>query len=161
MLKKCLLIFLVFTLFSCGYEPLYIKKGAPNLKIKSLVMEGDKKINRKISPIFNLKENENKETGYQLKLNSEKKIEVVSKDKIGNPSVYRTTITVNFDIFDDNKIIKSKIFLTSFTYNSNKNKHTNEKKSDPISISRWFYFMILTAPTCTIHPSIHRSDDFE
>jgi hypothetical protein len=122
MLKKCLLIFLVFTLFSCGYEPLYIKKGAPNLKIKSLVMEGDKKINRKISPIFNLKENENKETGYQLKLNSEKKIEVVSKDKIGNPSVYRTTITVNFDIFDDNKIIKSKIFLTSFTYNSNKNK---------------------------------------
>jgi hypothetical protein len=110
MLKKCLLIFLVFTLFSCGYEPLYIKKGAPNLKIKSLVMEGDKKINRKISPIFNLKENENKETGYQLKLNSEKKIEVVSKDKIGNPSVYRTTITVNFDIFDDNKIIKSKIF---------------------------------------------------
>jgi acid phosphatase class B len=85
-------------------------------------MEGDKKINRKISPIFNLKENENKETGYQLKLNSEKKIEVVSKDKIGNPSVYRTTITVNFDIFDDNKIIKSKIFLTSFTYNSNKNK---------------------------------------
>jgi len=122
MLKKCLLIFLVFTLFSCGYEPLYIKKGAPNLKIKSLVMEGDKKINRKISPIFNLKENENKETGYQLKLNSEKKIEVVSKDKIGNPSVYRTTITVNLYIFDDNKIIKSKIFLTSFTYNSNKNK---------------------------------------
>tara|TARA_B100000787_G_scaffold170081_1_gene163879 strand:+ start:2860 stop:3312 length:453 start_codon:yes stop_codon:yes gene_type:complete len=122
MLKKSLLLFLVFTLFSCGYEPLYIKKGPPSLKIKSIVMEGDKKINRKILPILDLKENENKETGYQLKLNSEKKTEVVSKDKIGNPSVYRTTITVNFDIFDNNKIIKSKIFLTSFTYNSNKNK---------------------------------------
>ena len=55
-------------------------------------------------------------------INSEKKLDIVSKDKTGNASVYRTTILVKLSLNEENKIIKSKDFSSSFTYNNIENK---------------------------------------
>jgi hypothetical protein len=55
-------------------------------------------------------------------LNSTKKIEVISKDKNGSPSVYRSSIIVNFLLIYEGDIFKQKNFDTSFTYNNSNNK---------------------------------------
>ena len=86
-------------------------------------LSGDKNINRKIISFLNLKENLEKQTGYSLKLNSNKILEIVSKEKTGNTSIYRTTINVNVSLDDeDGKPIKQKEFSSNFTYNNMKNK---------------------------------------
>ena len=69
-----------------------------------------------------INEDKNSTSGYTLSLKSSKKIEVISKDKSGNPSVYRSSIIVNFSLADKKKIVKQKEFYSSFTYNNSQNK---------------------------------------
>ena len=49
-------------------------------------------------------------------------VEIVSKNKKSNATNYRTTINVELSLNNENKIIKTKIFSNSFTYNNNSNK---------------------------------------
>ena len=121
--KKIFFLILVFSLSSCGYEPIFLKQNDLNKLIKNLELSGDKNINRKIISFLSLKENLEKQTGYSLKLNSNKILEIVSKEKTGNTSIYRTTINVNVSLDDeDGKPIKQKEFSSNFTYNNMKNK---------------------------------------
>ena len=61
-------------------------------------------------------------SGYTLVLNSTKRIDVISKDKSGNPSVYRSSVIVNLLLSDAKATIKQKEFNSSFTYNNTQNK---------------------------------------
>ena len=122
MLKKILLITLICSIFGCGYEPLYLKKNKLLVPIKSWQLDGNKKINNAIISTLNLKKNRDKETGYELKLNAKKTLEVISKDKNGNPAVYRTSVIVDFLLNDNDKTIKQKRFIEDFVYNNIKNK---------------------------------------
>ena len=69
-----------------------------------------------------IKEDKNSTSGYALILKSSKKIDVISKDKAGNPSVYRSSIIANLTLTDSDKIIKQKEFSSSFTYNNTSSK---------------------------------------
>ena len=120
--KTLMLLFLSTLLFECGYEPLYLKSKDLEDSIKTISFEGNKKINRKIISFLGLKEIINLKTGYELKLISQKKLDVVSKDKGGNPSVYRTSLVVDFSLNDGQKIIKQKQFNVNFDYNNIDNK---------------------------------------
>ena len=71
---------------------------------------------------YQLKENKNIESGYTLILNSRKTIDIVSKDKKGDPSVYKTTIIVEFTLNDEKLNIKQKEFNSSFKRRSNQSK---------------------------------------
>ena len=122
MLKKITLILLLCFLWSCGYEPIYLKKNNLKQKINVATLDGDQKINKMIMSSLGINEDKNSTSGYTLSLKSSKKIEVISKDKSGNPSVYRSSIIVNFSITDDDTIIKQKEFNSSFTYNDTQNK---------------------------------------
>ena len=119
MLKKITLLLLLCFFWSCGYEPLYLKKNDLNQQI---TLNGDQKINKMIMSSLGIKEDKNSTSGYALILKSSKKIDVISKDKTGNPSVYRSTIIVNFSLTDDDTIIKQKEFNSSFTYNNTQSK---------------------------------------
>ena len=124
-IKKLILISILFLLTSCGYEKIYSKKNDTAISIKKIELEGNKKISRKIISLTNLRENNNKNYTYNLTLVSNKTIEAVSKNKSGNISVYKTTINVEFylkDPNDKNKIIKQKKFNSSFSYNNIDNK---------------------------------------
>jgi len=124
-IKKLILISILFLLTSCGYETIYSKKNDTAISIKKIELEGNKKISRKIISLTNLRENNNKNYTYNLTLVSNKTIEAVSKNKSGNISVYKTTINVEFylkDPNDKNKIIKQKKFNSSFSYNNMDNK---------------------------------------
>ena len=57
-----------------------------------------------------------------LILDSNKLIEIVSKDKAGKPSIYKTTVSVNVNLMKESQAFKKKIFTKSFTYSNMKNK---------------------------------------
>jgi hypothetical protein len=121
MIKKIFIVLIFISLTSCDYEPIYSKKNSTKILINKIELSGDKKINRAITSVLNLK-NIDKKNGYKLILISEKKIEIISKDKTGNASTFRTTIEVKTLLDRDNETLKEKNFSASFTYNNMKNK---------------------------------------
>ena len=122
MLKKITLLLLLCIFWSCGYEPLYLKKNDLEKQISVITLNGDQKINKMIISSLRISEDKNSTTGFTLILKSSKKIDVISKDKAGNPSVYRSSIIVNLTLTDSDKIIKQKEFSSSFTYNNTSSK---------------------------------------
>ena len=122
MLKKITLLLLFCFFWSCGYSPLYLKKSDLDQKIKIVKLIGDPKVNKIIMSSLGLKEDKNIKSGYTLILNSAKKTDIISKDKSGNPSIYRTSIIVNFSFYNEKTVIKQKKFDSSFTYNNSRNK---------------------------------------
>ena len=124
-IKKLTFILIFFLLANCGYEAIYLKKNISNISINKIILEGNKKINRKIITQANLSKNNNETYVYDLTLISNKTIESTAKDNSGNTSVYKTTITVKFYLKDpnnQNQIFKEKDFTSSFSYNNMKNK---------------------------------------
>ena len=98
------------------------KKNNSVQKIKTITLSGDQKINKIIINSLGLKEDRNLLTGYSLILKSLKRIDIISKDKNGNPSAYKTFITVDISLAEKETIIKQKEFVSSFTYNATDNK---------------------------------------
>ena len=128
-----ILIFLLVT--SCGYQAIYSEKNDSKISINKIELMGDKKINRKIISLAGLKKKNNKNYSYDLTLISNKKIEAVAKDKAGNTSVYKTTISVRFYLKDpnnQNQIFKEKNFNSSFSYNNITNKFDLAKYQENI-----------------------------
>lgn len=122
MIIKKILIFIVFiSLHGCGYESVFSKKNTSKIAIKKIELKGDKSINRKVIILANLKENKD-ELGYILLLDSQSKIEITAKDKTGNASIYKTTISINVSLGDGGKIVKDKLFQSNFSYNDLENK---------------------------------------
>ena len=125
MIKKLFLFSALILLVNCGYESVYVKKDNSLIKIGKINLKGDKKINRKILSSSGIKETSNITNSYLLVLNSEKNKEIVSKNSAGNATSYKISIDINISLVDpinNEKIIKSKVFNSSFTYNNNQNK---------------------------------------
>ena len=122
MTKKITLLLVIFLIWGCGYQPVYLKKNNSEQKIKTITLNGEQKINKIIITSLGLKEDRNLLTGYSLILKSLKKIDIISKDKNGNPTVYKISIIVNFSLTEKERIIKQKEFDSSFTYNVTDNK---------------------------------------
>ena len=85
-------------------------------------MNGEQKINKIIITSLGLKEDRNLLTGYSLILKSSKRIDIISKDKSGNPSAYKTSIIVDVSLTEKERIIKQKEFVSIFTYKATDNK---------------------------------------
>ena len=121
MIKKIFLLMIVLSLASCGYSPIFSKKNGLDLMIKNYELIGDKNINRNILTFLNVK-NRSEKSRYNLKLTSSKIITIVSKDKMGNASIYKTIMRVELLVSEKGKTIKEKVFSSSFTYNNKANK---------------------------------------
>ena len=115
-------LLIMFFLTNCGYQPIYIQKDNIKITLNKIDLMGDKKINRKIIQLTNLEKNNSDQASYNLKLKSNKNIEIVAKDQSGNATTYRTTITVAFTLEYQDKIFKQKTFISKFSYNNIVNK---------------------------------------
>ena len=122
MIKKTIILLIFFSLISCGFKPIYTQNNEIKFITKKIILEGNKKINRKIISIINLKEDRSKEGKNTLRIYSEKNIKSVAKDKKANTSIYRTTVTIIVTIEEQSKVIKTKTFSSSFNYNNLSNK---------------------------------------
>ena len=122
MTKKITLLLVIFLIWNCGYQPIYLKKNNLEQKIKTITLNGEQKINKTILTSLGVKVDKNLLAGHSLILKSLKRIDVISKDKNGNPSAYKTSIIVDVSLTEKEKIIKQKNFVSSFTYNASDNK---------------------------------------
>ena len=122
MKKNIIILLLITTLTSCGYEPIYLKKNKLDLSIKDYELLGNKAINRKIVSLLNLKKSNKEKSWYTLKLDSKKLIESVAKNKAGDTTIFKLTLNIELILSQNDKLVKEKNFITSFTYNNIKNK---------------------------------------
>ena len=125
MIKKLFLFSSFLFLINCGYEPLFVNKKTPQIQIGEINVVGDEKINRKILSLIGVKETKDTANDYLLLINSKKKKEIVAKNSAGNSTSFKISIDINISIIDsinNKKVIKSKKFNSSFTYNNTNDK---------------------------------------
>ena len=109
-------------LLSCGYKPIFSSSKA-NFSITEIKLFGKTNIGSKIKKNLNIYKNtENKTIFYSLKINTDQKKNVISKDAKGDPKIFEMQITVDLTILENNKIKNKKNFKESFTYNNSTNK---------------------------------------
>ena len=119
------LIFVVIALFmlnNCGYNPIYSSKN--NNFYIDISQKNRSKLNSKIENNIKKFSNQNNENIIQLEISSNKKINIISKDKKGDPSRFSMIISLTINILNKNnyEINKTKSFTENFDYNNNSNK---------------------------------------
>ena len=119
---------------ACGYEPLNKSLPESNIKISKKTFSGDSQINRELFNKINLKETKD-ELGYELKLNSNKAIDQVAKDKSGNVTKYETTITIVVELIENEKTVKKRSFSKNFNYSNLSNKFELKKYQKDVEIN--------------------------
>jgi len=121
-MKKITLFLIFLLLASCGYQPIFSNKSS-NFLIEEIIHDKNDKISLKIKNRLNyLTLTKNYTKVIKLKLKSEKKIAISSKDSKGDPLVYKMTINTNMEIYSNDKITKQKNISKNFSYNNTENK---------------------------------------
>ena len=140
-MKKLIIIAIaLFTLNNCGYSPIYTSKNN-NFYIEEISQENKNKLNSNIINIIKKNSNQNSKNTLVLMINSNKKIDIITKDEKGDPSKFQMTILLNINILKKKKyeMNKTKSFSTNFDYNNNTNKFTlkqYEKEIENILINK-------------------------
>ena len=97
--KKITIIISFLLLLSCGYKPIFSSSKA-NFSITEIKLLGEKSIGSKIKKNLNIYKNaENKSIFYSLKINSDQKKNVVSKDAKGDPKIFEIQVKSNFVVY--------------------------------------------------------------
>ena len=121
-MKKIILILSFLLLASCGYQPIFSSKTS-NFLIEEIIYNENDKISLKIrNNLTFLSNTENYIRVIRLKLSSEKKIDISSKDSKGDPLVYKMTISTNVEIYSNNELTMQKNITKNFSYKNTENK---------------------------------------
>ncbi len=121
-MKKIILILSFLLLVSCGYQPIFSSKTS-NFLIEEIIYNKNDKISLKIrNNLTYLSKAENYIRVIRLKLSSEKKIDISSKDSKGDPLVYKMTISTNVEIYSNNELTIQKNITKNFSYKNTENK---------------------------------------
>lgn len=119
---KKILILLFFVLSSCGYQPIYSVKGSNNFVFKKIELIGDKRINRLVLSIMDIKENKKEFSHEKIILKNDKKIIETSKDSKGKPDSFKMILSLEMIIENNGKIIKKNEIIKEFGYKNLENK---------------------------------------
>ena len=108
---------------SCGYTPIYQIDQKLNIKLDEIKYSGDKRINRQIATGLKKYKDNNTNDIFDLTINSNKKENIVTKDKKGNATSYKLTLAVdlNLNSSSNNKTF-TKTFIKDMSFNSRSNK---------------------------------------
>jgi len=125
MLKKIFTLILFLILTSCGYEAIHSIKNSNNynFSISELTFEGQRNVNLKIKEKLNNFTLVEKDKNFILKISSVSEKVVLAKDISGDPTSFKSTVTVNVEVVNKNnfKVIED------FTYNNIENKFDLKK----------------------------------
>lgn len=119
---KKLLIFIIFFISSCGYQPIYLSNNLESIEFYKINTSGESEINNQILNSLSLKENNQNDKLQELFLSSYYKIDEISKNSKGQTETYRTSISVVLKVIKNKDIIKNKTLTDNFTYNKKENK---------------------------------------
>ena len=122
MKKLIYIVIALFVLNNCGYTPIYSSKN--NNFYIDISQKNRSKLNSKIENNIKKFSNQNNENIIQLEISSNKKINIISKDKKGDPSRFSMAISLTINTLNKNnyEINKTKSFTEKFDYNNNSNK---------------------------------------
>ncbi len=140
MKKLIIIITTLFILNNCGYSPIYSSKNN-NFYIKEISQKNINKLDSKIiNKIKKFSSKDSKNT-IELKITSNRKIDIITKDEKGDPSKFQMTILLNINTLKKNnyEINKTKNFSANFNYNNNANKFSlkqYEKEIENILINK-------------------------
>ena len=140
MKKLIIIVIALFILNNCGYTPIYTSKEN-NFYIKEISQKDRSKLNTKIVNNIEKYSNQNSENTIQLEISSDKKIDIMSKDKKGDPLKFSMKILLTVNILNKNnyEINKTKSFTEEFNYSNNSNKFSlkqYEKEIEDILINK-------------------------
>jgi len=130
-----ILIFFLFTIFSCDYKPILSYKNY-KFSINVEKITGDEKVNSIITNnLNNLKGNEKE---FYVTLSSKKEKNIISKDSKGDPSIFELIINVNYNVELNGEIVIENNILRKTTYNniSDKFELENYEKNMIDNLSR-------------------------
>ena len=119
-MKKILILFLLIS--ACGYQPLY-NSNEISFEFSKINLSGDTKINREIISLLGFIETKNNDLKKEISIESSKTVIETSKDNKGQPATYRTNVIVKVTIKNQDKVIKTRSFNESFSYNNIENKY--------------------------------------
>ena len=119
-----ILILLFFFISSCDYQPLYkTNNEINNFKIQKIEFIGDIEVGKNVLanlPFIVIKSDK---TLNKMNIESNKNTIEASKNSKGQATSYRTTLTVKFQIMNnDDELIKEKILKKEFSYSADENK---------------------------------------
>ena len=141
MLKKTLILILLLCLTSCGYQAIHSEKNSINydFSISELVFIGDRNINLKIKQKLNNYIGKNKNKKFILNISSNAERITVSKNELGNPTSFKSEISVKIGIVMQNDLknsLKTNLEITEdFNYNNISNKFELKKYEREILIN--------------------------
>ena len=121
-MKKGILYLLLFTLTSCGYQPLYSQKEIKPLIVSELVLLGNAKINENVISGLSIKIDRSSSLTNKIILENKKTIIATSKNKKGQTESYKMIIDYKFLLLDENNILNEKYISEEFSYKSKDNK---------------------------------------
>ena len=117
--KFILLIFSIFILNACSYEPILLKKNY-DFKFNKIEFSGDKTVNEIIKNRISRLSSGNKK--YNIYYESKIEKTVVSSNRKGDPTIFNLNIDLEYKIIDQNKIIIENKISKQSTYNDIKDK---------------------------------------
>ena len=124
MLKKIIFPVLFLFLSSCGFEAIHSKKNVDNYNffISELTTNGNRDVNIKIrEKLTNYTLNELGK-GLILKISSDAKKVVVTKDSAGDPTSFKYTVIIDTEVMMKNDLKTYYQIVESFNYNNTTNK---------------------------------------
>ena len=124
MFKKITILILLLFLSSCGYEARYSKKNIVNYDffISELTTNGNRDVNIKIrEKLINYILNEQGK-GLILKISSDTKKVVVTKDSAGDPTSFKYTVIIDIEVMMKNDLKTYYQIVERFNYNNSTNK---------------------------------------
>tara|TARA_Y100000389_G_C17381510_1_gene474643 strand:+ start:711 stop:1154 length:444 start_codon:yes stop_codon:yes gene_type:complete len=116
------IFFILLFLSSCGYQPLYTNQNQKNFIYEKVTLIGDKVLNRKIISALNVKEKKDSDLIDEIIFDIKKITLETSKDEKGQVASYRTSISLNLTIKNQNNVLKTNVFTEDFSYNTMSNK---------------------------------------
>jgi hypothetical protein len=119
-MRKIIALLLLITLVSCGFKPMF-SSSESNFSINKIEYSG------KMGKIIfnNLKQylkKEGRDYNYDLLAKVSENKEITLKDKKGNPSGFRQTVTANLSVFENDELIFEKTFQKKFDYGNSLKK---------------------------------------
>ena len=116
MIKKLLILSLLFLYACSGYTPVFSKKT--NYKFNSIELNGEKRLNQILYRNIKSLENENAENilFLSLKINTQKTKKIHSKDAKGDPNKYKMEIQTSLEVDLNNNAAGKKDFIVSEIY---------------------------------------------
>ena len=134
-MKNIILITLIFFLSGCGYSSIYDSQKKIDFQINVEEMKGDNEFNNLIKKDFKLFSKNNLQKEYQLKINSDYKKVITSKNSAGVASNYNILATVEITVKFNNKI---DIFQFQESINIKPNSNAFEQQKYENNIKRNF-----------------------